>query len=183
MNIESVRLVYFSPTGTTKTVVRSIARGIHPGTMELLDITTPDARVQPLRTSEKELLIIGVPVYMGRVPVLVTDWLRAISAQNTPVVCVVVYGNRTYEDALIELNDILTKCGCRPIAGAAYLGEHSFSDDETPTARDRPDARDVHHAEAFGRKIREKLTAVPSADRISDVHIPGCRPYRGDSTL
>jgi ferredoxin len=183
MEMESVKLVYFSPTGTTKAVVQGIARGIHPGNVESVDITRPDARIQPLRTSEKELLIIGVPVYMGRVPALLTDWLRAISAQNTPAVCVVVYGNRAYEDALIELNDILTQCGCRPIAGAAYLGEHSFSDDETPTAKDRPDARDVHHAESFGRKVREKLTAIPSVDRISGVTIPGCHPYRGDSTL
>jgi len=183
MKTESVKLVYFSPTGTTKAVVWGIARGIDHGNVDVLDITRPDARVRPLRTSEKELLIIGVPVYMGRVPALLTDWLHAISARNTPAVCVVVYGNRVYEDALIELKDILTGCGCRPIAGAAYIGEHSFSTDETPTAKDRPDAGDLDHAEAFGRKIREKLDAIPSADLISDLDIPGCRPYRGDSKL
>ncbi len=183
MEIPSIKLVYFSPTGTTKTVVQSIARGIDHSTVELLDITRPDARKQPLQTSENELLIIGVPVYMGRVPALLTEWLQAIKAQNMPAVCVVVYGNRVYEDALIELKDILTQCGCKPIAGAAYIGEHSFSDDETPTAKDRPDAGDIHHAESFGRKIQEKLTAIPSVDRISEVHIPGCHPYRGDSTL
>ena len=133
--------------------------------------------------SENELLVVGVPVYMGRVPALVTEWLHAIAARNTPAVCVVVYGNRVYDDALIELEDILTGCGCRPIAGAAYIGEHSFSTDETPTAKDRPDAGDLHHAESFGRKIREKLDAIASADQIPDGAIPGCRPYRGDSKL
>ncbi|HZD43115.1 MAG TPA: EFR1 family ferrodoxin [Methanomicrobiales archaeon] len=183
MKIESVKLVCFSPTGTTKAVVQGIARGMDPGNVELLDITRPDARIQPLRTSERELLVVGVPVYMGRVPALLTDWLHAIKARNTPAVCVVVYGNRTYEDALLELKDILTRCGCRPIAGAAYIGEHSFSDDETPTANGRPDASDLHHAESFGRRIQEKLTAIPSVDQISDVDIPGCHPYRGDSRL
>ncbi|BBL69139.1 EFR1 family ferrodoxin [Methanoculleus chikugoensis] len=183
MKIESVKLVYFSPTRTTKAVVEGIARGLNPASVEMLDITRPDARVQPLRTSENELLVIGVPVYMGRVPALLTEWLHAISARNTPAVCVVVYGNRVYEDALIELKDILSGCGCRPIAGAAYIGEHSFSTDETPTAKDRPDAGDLHHAESFGRMIQEKLAAIPSADRIADLDIPGCRPYRGDSRL
>jgi ferredoxin len=183
MKIESVKLVYFSPTGTTKAVVQEIARGINPGTMEMLDITRPDARLQPLRTSEKDLLILGVPVYMGRVPAILTDWLQAIKAQNTPAVCVVVYGNRTYEDALIELKDILARCGCNPVAGAAFIGEHSFSDDETPMAKDRPDARDLQVAEAFGRKIQERLTTIPSVDQISDADIPGCHPYRGDSRL
>ena len=183
MNIQSIKQVYFSPTGTTKTVVQEIARGMDPGNVELLDITRPDARIPPLVTSDKELLIIGVPVYMGRVPALLTQWLHAIEAHHTPTVCVVVYGNRVYEDALLELQDIVRSRGCIPIAGAAYIGEHSFSTDETPTAKDRPDARDLSHAVSLGRKIQEKISAISSADLISEVHIPGCHPYRGDSKL
>lgn len=183
MKTPSLKLVYFSPTGTTKAVVREIARGINYGNVEELDITRQNARIQPLQTSEKELLIIGVPVYMGRVPALLTEWLHAIKARNTPAVCVVVYGNRVYDDALLELKDILTRSGCKPIAGAAYIGEHSFSTDETPTAKDRPDAGDLHHAESFGRTIQEKINSTPSLDRISEVTIPGCHPYRGDSKL
>jgi ferredoxin/menaquinone-dependent protoporphyrinogen IX oxidase len=178
MKTESVKLVYFSPTGTTKTVVREIARGINPGTVEELDITRPGARIQQLRTSEKELLIVGVPVYLGRVPALVTEWLHAIQAHNTPAVCVVVYGNRAYEDALLELQDILAQRGCKPVAGAAFIGEHSFSTAETPTSVGRPDSADLEHAELFGQKVKEKLQSVTSADRISEVKIPGCHPYR-----
>ena len=180
MKIQSLKLVYFSPTGTTKAVVQGIARGIDQSNVELIDITLPDARKQSLQTSEHDLLIIGVPVYIGRVPALCTEWLHAINAHNTPAVCVVVYGNRAYEDALIELKDTLTQCGCKPIAGAAYIGKHSFANDEPPTASDRPDAGDLHHAESFGRKIQEKLNTIPSVDQISDVTVPGCHPYRGE---
>jgi ferredoxin len=178
MNIQSLKLVYFSPTGTTKAVVEGIARGIDHSNVESLDITRPDARKQPLQTSEHELLIIGVPVYMGRVPALVTEWLHTFHAHNTPAVGVVVYGNRAYEDALLELNDILTGRGCKPIAGAAFIGEHSFSNAETPTAQGRPDASDLKHAELYGQKIQEKLQTISSADRISEINIPGCHPYR-----
>jgi ferredoxin len=180
MKILSVKLVYFSPTGTTKAVIQGIARRIHPGTVEELDITRPGARIQPFRTSEKELLIVGVPVYMGRVPALVNEWLHVMHAHNTSAVSVVVYGNRAYDDALLELNDILTQRGCKPIAGAAFIGEHSFSNAETPTAQGRPDASDLKHAELFGQKIWEKLQSVSSADKISQVNIPGCHPYRGE---
>ncbi|KQC03077.1 MAG: ferredoxin [Methanoculleus sp. SDB] len=183
MKNESVKLVYFSPTGTTQAVVSAIARGMHPGTVEVLDITRPDARRQPLESAENELLIVGVPVYMGRVPALVTEWLQTMNARNTPAVCVVVYGNREYDDALLELTDILTQCGCTPIAGAAYIGEHSFSTDETPTAKDRPDAGDLRHAALFGQKIQEKLDGIASAERIADVRLPGCHPYQHDSKL
>ena len=128
MKIDSVKLAYFSPTGTTKAVLHGIALGINPSKMELIDVTTPQARQEPLKTAEHELLVVGVPVYMGRVPALLNEWLNAIDAQDTPTVCVVVYGNRAYENALLELKDTVTKSGCIPIAGAAYIGEHSFSD-------------------------------------------------------
>ncbi len=183
MKIPKTTLVYFSPTGTTKTVVREIARGMNHGDVEELDITRPDARKQPLETSEHDLLIIGVPVYMGRVPALLTGWLHSLRAHHTPAVCVVVYGNRVYEDALLELKDILARRGCRPIAGAAFIGEHSFSNDKTPTASGRPDGHDLHLAELFGREIVEKFRSASSADQISEVNIPGCHPYRGDSKL
>jgi ferredoxin/NAD(P)H-dependent FMN reductase len=178
MKIQSVKLVYFSPTGTTKAAVREIAREIPCSSVEELDITRPDARTQSLQTSELDLLIVGVPVYMGRVPALAAEWLQTIQALNTPAVCVVVYGNRAYEDALLELNDILTRRGCRPVAGAVFIGEHSFSTAETPTAAGRPDAGDVNLAASFGRKIREKLKTISSADRIPEIKFPGCHPYR-----
>jgi ferredoxin/menaquinone-dependent protoporphyrinogen IX oxidase len=180
MNIPSLILVYFSPTGTTKAIVQGIAHGINQSNVELLDITRPDVRKQPLQTSENELLVIGVPVYMGRVPALLTEWLHAIKAHNTPAVCVVVYGNRVYDDALLELKNSLAKCGCRPIAGAAFIGEHSFSTAETPTAEGRPDGRDLNLAESLGQKIQEKFHSVPSVEQIPVVKIPGCHPYRGE---
>ncbi|MEN6341017.1 MAG: 4Fe-4S binding protein [Methanospirillum sp.] len=183
MKIHTVKLVCFSPTGTSKAVVRAIAEGIGHDRTDLLDITAPEARERPLRAAADELLVVAVPVYMGRVPAVLDDWLAAVEAAGTPTVCVAVYGNRVYEDALLELRDRLAAAGCRPIAGAAYIGEHSFSRAGTPTAAGRPDAGDLAHAESFGRAIREKLLAAPSADAIPEAALPGCRPYRGDPTL
>jgi ferredoxin len=181
--VQSLKFVYFSPTGTTKAVVQGISGGINQYPLEIVDITSLDARKKPLQTSENELLVIAVPVYMGRVPAILLEWLQAVKAQKTPVVCVVVYGNRGYDDALLELKNIMTKCGCKPIACAAYIGEHSYSNPETPVAEGRPDAQDLHHAELFGRKINEKLQTVLSVDQIAEVKVPGIHPYRGNSKL
>jgi ferredoxin len=183
MRVQSQKLVYFSPTGTTRAVARGISHGINQCSVEIIDITRPQARKKSLQTSENELLIIAVPVYMGRVPALLMEWFQAIKAQNTPVVCVVVYGNRVYDDALLELKNIMTKCGFKPIACATYIGEHSFSNPETPVAEGRPDAQDLHHAELFGRKIDQKLQSVLSVDQISDINIPGNYPYGGVTKL
>jgi ferredoxin len=136
-----------------------------------------------LQTSGNDLLVIAVPVYIGRVPALLGEWFYGIKADRTPTVCIVVYGNRGYDDALLELKDILITRGCIPIACAAYIGEHSFSSSETPIAEARPDANDLNHAELFGRKINERLLYVSSIDHISDINIPGNHPYRGDSKI
>lgn len=179
MDVQSIKMVFFSPTGTSKAVIQGIARGIDQPITELIDITPADARNTPLKVSETDLLVVAVPVYVGRVPDVLLDWLDAIEApQHTPAVCVVLYGNREYDDALLELNDILVQRGCKPIAAAAFIGEHSFSSSETPIAVARPDENDMDQAERFGKKIKEKFLSLSSTAAVSEIKVPGNHPYR-----
>lgn len=183
MIINSVKLVCFSPTGTAKAVMKGIARGMNHTNIELIDITKPIARELTLITGMDELLIVAVPVYMGRVPSVITDWLNSIKAYNTPTVCVVVYGNRAFDDALLELKDMLVSCGCKPIAGAAFIGEHSFSSTEFPSSVGRPDTNDLMLAEMFGHKIDETLKSVQFINIIDTIKLPGNFPYGGTKNL
>lgn len=183
MKTQSQKLVYFSPTGTTKSIIQGVARGMNQSTVEFIDITKPEARKQPLQTSENDLLVVAVPVYMGRVPALLGEWLHNIKANKTPAVCIVIYGNRAYDNALLELKDVLIKRGSIPIAGAAYIGEHSFSSSDLPSSEGRPDTSDINHSELFGRKIAEKLQSVSSVEQFSDINIPGSYPYGGVTDL
>lgn len=183
MKTPSTKLVYFSPTGTTKTVVEAVARGFEATAIEPIDLTKPMTRLKPLQTEKDDLLIVGMPVYMGRLPEVIGEWLQSIKADNTPTVCLVVYGNRVYDDALRELKDILIADGCIPIAAGAFIGEHSFSSDETPIAHGRPDYHDLSQAEAFGRMIKEKMDALQADTKIDDLHVPGEFPYRGETKL
>ena len=183
MELSSAKLAFFSPTGTTRAVVLGIARGFAPQVAEIVDITNPSARLAQLRTSNDELLIVGVPVYMGRVPALLREWMQAIEAHQTPTVCVVVYGNRAYENALLELQDILTSRGCVPVAGAAYIGEHSFSVHGIPVALGRPDENDLEHARVFGMKIGEKLRSISTVLQLPKLKVPGSLPYGGITEL
>ncbi|MFH2011623.1 MAG: EFR1 family ferrodoxin [Pseudomonadota bacterium] len=178
MNLELLKLVYFSPTGTTKKIVEAIAQGIDIKAMKLFDITKLGSSKQQLQTSENELLIIGMPVYFGRAQANAIEWLTTVKAHNTPTICVVVYGNREYEDALLELKDTAIKAGCLPIACGAFIGEHSFSTNETPIAAGRPDTEDINYANSFGQKIMEKILSVPSIDHIAGVTVPGKYPYK-----
>lgn len=182
MNIQSLKLAYFSPTGTTRAVLQGIACGLDR-TPELLDVTLPAARMSPLVANDDDLLVIGVPVYMGRVPDLLSDWLNQLELHQTPTVCVVVYGNRAYENALLELKDVVTERGGIPIAAAAFIGEHSFSSPEVPASVGRPDANDLCQAERFGRRIHAHLRSVVACERQPSLTVPGSFPYGGITKL
>jgi ferredoxin len=177
MKISKVKLVYFSPTATTKRILEYITEGIE-APVEHLDLTPPNFSAKGLPPFGTELVIIGVPVYVGRVPRLAAQRLSQLKGNNTPTVLVVVYGNRAFEDSLLELNDLTSGLGFKAVAGGAFVAEHSFSSVETPIARGRPDEADKMKATRFGEQIKAKLLGVNNLKDITPVAFPGNRPYR-----
>ena len=126
MEIRTVTACYFSPTDTTKKTVEAIAHGIRP-VINILDLTLPSAREAQYHFGPEDLLVIGAPVYGGRIPLVEEEAIRHIHGSCTPVVLAAVYGNRAYEDALLELRDLLSCQGFIPAAAGAFIGEHSFA--------------------------------------------------------
>ena len=47
-----------------------------------------------------------------------------VHGNNTPAVAVCVYGNRDYDDALLEIKDTLNGNGFRTFAAGAFIGRH-----------------------------------------------------------
>lgn len=177
MDIKTIKLVFFSPTETTAKIVNGIAQGIGPDMINRIDLTPPDVKRREVEPMRDELAIIGTPVYAGRVPAEAVRRLQMIKADNTPAVVVVVYGNREFEDALLELRDIVAALGFRPIAGGAFIGEHSYSSETTPIAPGRPDGRDMEKARRFGESIHEKLGRFHALDDMPVLQVPGNYPY------
>jgi ferredoxin/protein involved in ribonucleotide reduction len=178
MDIKSVKIVFFSPTETTARIVNIVAQGIHPEVVSEIDLTPPEARSQDTIQISDEFVIIGTPVYAGRVPPEAVRRLRRIKGNNTPAAVVVVYGNREYEDALLELRDIVVELGFRPIAGGTFIGEHSYHSETTPIAPGRPDDRDMEKAKRFGKLIREKMNRLHTLDDLPALKVPGNFPYK-----
>jgi ferredoxin/flavodoxin len=166
--------VYFSPTGTTRTIVRAIGAGCGLP-MDEFDFThLRTAPETPVFTPD-DLAIIGLPVYMGRVPFAAAGLLRSLRAEGTPCVVTGVYGNRAFDDFLVELEDILRERGFRPVAAGAFLGEHSIT---RVLATGRPDADDLALARDFGARIMNKIAgAAPGVPELPLGAIPGNRPY------
>ncbi len=177
MNADTVKLAYFSPTGTTRKILNGIAEGLGAKNVEQIDLTLPEAESRKTNDIQNELVILGVPVYEGRVSKTAIPRLRQLKADKTPAVIVVVYGNRDFEDALLELNDLSRELGFLPVAGGAFIGEHSFANEERPLANGRPDAEDISAAREFGSKIRAKISNLNLNDETSLITPPGNKPY------
>lgn len=178
MNINSVKLIYFSPTQTTRRVIEGISQGLQVVNVENLDLTLPDAEIQKPQRWFEDLAIIGSPVYSGRLPAIVISRFRKLKGNGSPAVIVVVYGNRAYEDALLELRDVAIEAGFKPIAAGAFIGEHSYSTNYTPIAVGRPDVEDLGKAKAFGKMIREKMMNIRALDQMNLLQMPGNFPFK-----
>ena len=184
MKIQKARLVYFSPTKTTKAILENIAEGIRADAAKHIDVTLPNVdRHNFPEMEDDELLVIGAPVYAGRIPEIAVGRFQKLKSKGNPAVVVVLYGNREYEDALLELSDIATAAGFLPIAGGAFIGEHSFSTESTPLAKGRPDASDIRCARKFGSSIGQLLQSVQSLREIRSLKFPGNRPFKEHANL
>lgn len=179
MEIQKIKLVYFSPTGTTRKILESIARGYASANVEQIDLTLPDGANNVSPFAADELVVLGAPVYGGRLPVTAIKRFQQLQASKSLAVSVVVYGNREFEDALLELKNLAIDLGCCPIAGGAFIGEHSFATKDAPIANGRPDDLDVQLAMEFGAKIKERIATLQDTGARLHLNIPGRYPYEG----
>jgi len=177
--VKRVNAVWFSPTGTTQKTVEAVAKSIcknMDGDTEYksTSFTLSREREKHLEFNEEDIVVFGVPVYAGRVPNILLKYLNTVIGGRSQVVPIVVYGNRNYDDALIELKGIMEVCNFKVVAAGAFIGEHSFS---RILAKDRPDVLDMEIAESFGAKISSKIAAGNVKDCIDVKGEYPCRPY------
>ncbi len=158
-------VAHFSPTGGTKKVADLIAAGFHLPVVQM-DLTK---EVSSVILDEADIVMAVLPVYIGRVPQIALKRLSALEGNGHKAVAVAVYGNREYEDALLETKDALQANGFQVIAGAAFIAEHSIV---RSVAAGRPDAEDEKIAHRFAAQVMEKL------QNPTPVAVPGNDPYQ-----
>lgn len=168
--------IIFSPTGGTKRVADILVEKMGECS-RIIDLSEPT--FSDTGIDEEELAVIAVPSYGGRVPALATGRISKIKGNHAKCVIVCVYGNRAYEDTLVELEDIATQSGFQVIAAVAAVAEHSIMHQY---AAGRPDQQDIEELEKCAEQILEKLESGGSG--LATV-LPGNRPYKktGVATL
>ena len=165
---ECVWAMYFSPTGGTKKAALYLAEGLGKEIKEV-DLSDPDFKGAEFE--KDDLVIVAAPAFGGRIPALMAERLKRTAGKGAAAVTAAVYGNRAYEDVLVELNDALEEQGFEPFASAAVLAEHSMVRE---VAAGRPDEKDHEELSGFGAQILKKL----EAEEITRPQVPGNRPYK-----
>lgn len=167
-----VSQIVFSPTGGTGKVAEIIT-GAWEMPVTKIDLTNAETDYASLSLEKDDIAVIAVPSYGGRVPVPAAQRISGMHGNHTPCVIVCVYGNRAYEDTLVELNDVAKKSGFKVIAAIAAVAEHSIMHQY---AAGRPDTDDRSELRSFAKKILEKING--DSTKASALQIPGNRPYK-----
>jgi Pyruvate/2-oxoacid:ferredoxin oxidoreductase delta subunit/flavodoxin len=149
-----IGILYFSPTNTTKKICKAIASGMGVEDPVDLNITNPDFRAKLTSNPNAILdnidhLIIGAPVYSGKLPIQVIECLKCIRGDKKKCTAIVAYGNRDYGIALYHMVEILSNNNFKVLAAGTFIGQHSYSD-IIPVAIGRPDKTDLEKAHNFG---------------------------------
>ena len=162
--------IVFSPTGGTKKVADDLT-GALEGDVITVDLTDSKQNFQTVQLNREDIAVISVPSYGGRVPAVAAERLGMVHGNGARAILICVYGNRAYEDTLVELEDAAKQAGFQVIAAVAAIAEHSIA---RQFAAGRPDEQDAARLSDFAKQIQHKL----SAEDTSEPAIPGNRPYK-----
>ena len=165
-----IHQIIFSPTGGTQRVSEILCHGMGKECV-VTDLCVKAADIQLPNIQEDDLAIIAMPVFAGRVPALAVERLRMVKPNSAKCVVVAVFGNRAYDDALLEMQDVVSEMGFRVIAAVAAVAEHSII---RKYGKGRPDTDDEQILRRFGADIMRKA----GSNDCTIPQVPGNHPYK-----
>lgn len=169
----AVNTLCFSPTGGTRRVVDALV-GAWSGEGATLDLSDRAVDFAAQAYGEGDVCLIGVPSFGGRVPDAALEHLALVDGGGAAAVLVVAYGNRAYDDTLLELADAAKASGFRVVAAVAAATEHSIM---RQFGTGRPDVRDLEELHAFANRIASAVDGA-AARTLEEPVLPGSHPFR-----
>ena len=158
--------IVFSPTGGTAKVAHLIRSHWGENTVKI-DLSDAKTDFSQYVINGEDQVLIAMPSFGGRAPAVAIERLKQIAGNGAKCTLVCVYGNRAYEDTLVEMEDAAKECGFRVVAAVAAVAEHSIL---PQYATGRPDETDKAQLADFAAKIAGKDSEIAS--------LPGNRPYK-----
>lgn len=163
--LKQVDLYYFSPTGGTKKAGMLLASEIAANVNEV------NLAEKVTANPSAEIIVFAAPVFGGRIPAIVSDKIAKLSGNGKKAITAVVYGVRAYEDALLELNDVVKNSGFDVVASAALVAQHSIV---AEVGSGRPDQKDADEIRQFAKHVVDAL----EEGKTNTVAVPGNHPYK-----
>ncbi len=158
---------YFSPTGGTKKVLDIICSAWDCQT-EWMDLSDLPKTGFPVSFRETDLYIVAVPSFSGRVPQFIVPILQRLQGNQAKAILISTYGNRAFDDTLLELKDTMEQAGF--LCYCAAVTRHSVM---PRYGAGRPGAEDKKELKRFAVQCRELLKQP-----FTPIGVPGSRPYR-----
>lgn len=167
----TVQFYYFSPTGGTKACGECFCKNI-ANNVNAINLGLEDAAFN----ADCNLAVFAMPVFAGRIPTVAAEKLSALNGNGKKAVTLVVYGVRAYEDALLEVNNVVKAANFTVIASAALVAQHSIV---PAVGQGRPDEEDKASIAVFAEKVMKKL----ASGNEQAVTVPGNFPYRDAGSM
>ncbi|ADG70518.1 4Fe-4S binding protein [Brachyspira murdochii] len=170
--------IFFSPTGGTKkaadAVAEEIVNNIDSSILEKVDLTDYNFDFSSLKIDKDDIAVIAVPAYAGRVPSTASKRILQIQGNNAKAVIICTYGNRAYDDTMIELYDIVSSLNFKIVSAAAAVARHSIA---IKYASNRPDENDIKKLKEFA------YNTIKASSFLDDNKLNGNRPYKKMSNV
>ncbi len=160
----------FSPTGGTKKAADMFMGG-WGDEVECIDLSAQAFEGSAVSIEKGDAVLIAMPCFGGRVPSVAVKRLKEIVGNGAHCVVMCVYGNRAFEDGLVEMTDAAKEAGFTVVAGIAAVAQHSIM---PQFATGRPDAVDFEHLREFALTTKKMIEDGKDATAA----IPGNHPYK-----
>lgn len=171
-DVKKLTAIYFSATDTTRKCVEEVAEGLGLELSEAINLAD-NLEVDLPEFTVNDVVISASPVYGGRLPSQVSNALQRLRGNNALAIAMVVYGNRDYDDSLLELTDILRDKSFRIVGQGAFIGQHSIF---PKVGTGRPDSTDLLQLREFGKECSRVVTAEAKTYTLEPPK--GKRPYK-----
>ena len=102
--------IIFSPTGGTQKCADIFAAAFGKE-VELIDLADFSYDFTATDITSEDICIIAAPAFGGRIPEVAATRLKSIKGNGAKAILIAVYGNREFDDCLVELQDIAAENG------------------------------------------------------------------------
>jgi flavodoxin len=165
-----ILVCYFSNTGNTEKVAKSIAEGLEPEDVEILKVEDAD----PTKLKEYDLVVLGSGIYAGRLHKKMSDFMKKVTEFPTKFAFFNTHQSPTaYQKAFRRFSKTIEENNSMVIGEFDCIGENLGIPKETTIkmleklppeerkkqeeylekTKGRPNEQDLANAKAFGKSL------------------------------